>query len=60
MIQDLRLHRVGEGLAVLEVPGLGLKAALAVVGAAGDKQRHPDTGAVGNITGFDGCVIHIC
>jgi len=53
----LRLR--SEGLAVFKIPGLGLKAVFAAVGAAGDKQRHPDTLAVGDITVFDGTVMHV-
>ena len=56
--EDLRLRLVGEGPAVAEVPGLGLEAVGAVVGAAGDEQRHPDSGSVGDITFFQGSVVH--
>lgn len=56
--EDLRFRLVGEGLAVAEVPCLGLKAVGAVVGAAGDEQRHPDSGSVGDITFFQGSIVH--
>lgn len=56
--EDLRLRLVGEGPTVAEVPGLGLEAVGAVVGAAGDEQRHPDSGSVGDITFFQGSVVH--
>ena len=58
LTEDLRLRLVGEGPAVAEVPGLGLEAVGAVVGAAGDEQRHPHSGSVGNITFFQGSVVH--
>ena len=45
-------------LAVCKVPGLGLKAVFAVVGATGDKQRYPDPLAVGNVTVFDFPIVH--
>ncbi len=48
----------GEGLSVIEIPGLGLEAIFAVVAAAGDEEGHPDPGAVGDVTGFDGAVVH--
>ena len=48
----------GEGLAVAEIPGLGLEAVFAVVGAAGDEQRHPDAFAIGNVAVFDLPVMH--
>ena len=56
--ENLRLRLVGEGPAVAEVPGLGLEAVGAVVGAAGDEQRHPHPGSVGDITFFQGSVVH--
>ena len=56
--EDLRLRLVGEGPTVAEVPGLGLEAVGAVVGAAGDEQRHPNSGSVGDITFFQGSVVH--
>ena len=56
--EDLRLRLVGKGLAVVEVPRLGLEAVRAVVGAAGDEQRHPNSGSVGDITFFQGSVVH--
>lgn len=43
---------------VVEVPGLGLEAAFAGVGATGDKEGHPDAGTVGNVIGLDFTVIH--
>ena len=52
----LRLLR--ERLAVFEIPGLGLEAVFAVIGAAGDEQRHPDALAVGDVTVFDLTVVH--
>ena len=46
-----------KGLAVAEVPGLLVEAAGTAVGAAGDKEAHPDAGAVGNVPGLDGRII---
>ena len=56
--ENLPLRVGGEGPAEVEVPGLGLEAVGAVVGAAGDEQRHPDSGSVGDITFFQGSVVH--
>ena len=49
---------LGKGLAVFKIPGNFIEAARAPVGTAGYKQAHPDTGSVGNITVFYGCIIH--
>ena len=57
-VQERCLRLFREGLAVVKGPGLGLKAVFAVVGAAGDEQRHPDPFTVGDVTVFDLSVIH--
>lgn len=44
---------LGEGLAVVEIPGMGLKAALAAIGTARNKKGHPHPVAVGNIAIFN-------
>ena len=57
-LQKRLLGLGGKGLAVAEVPGLGLEAALAAVGAARDKEGHPHPGAVGDVAGLDAAVVH--
>ena len=47
-----------EGPSEVKVPGLGLEAPLAVIGTAGDEQRHPHAGAVGYVAVFDLAKIH--
>ena len=56
--EDLRLRLIGKGLAVVEVPRLGLEAVGTVVGAAGDEQRHPHADPIGDITFFQLSVVH--
>ena len=48
----------GEGLAIGKVPCLGVEAALAVVRAAGDKERVADAGTICNIEFVDVGVVH--
>jgi len=54
----VQLGVIGEGLSIVKVPGLGLEAVRAVVGAAGHEQGHPDPDAVGNITFFQIAIVH--
>ena len=56
--ENLRPGVIGEGLSIVKVPGLGLEAVRAVVGAAGHEQGHPDPDAVGNITFFQIAIVH--
>ena len=56
--EDLGLRLVGEFPAIAEIPGLGLEAVGAVVGAAGYEQRDADACSVGNIVFFQLSVIH--
>ena len=58
-LQEVLLCFLREGLAVFKIPGLGLEAVFAVVGAAGDEQRHPDALAIGDVAVFDLTVIHV-
>ena len=51
-----RLRR--EGLPVMEIPRFGLKAVLAVIGAAGNEQAHPHAQSVGDVGLFDVSVVH--
>ena len=48
-LQQLFLRCLRKGLAVIKIPGLRIKAALAVMGAATDKEGHSQAGAIGNI-----------
>ena len=57
-LQQSLLRFGGKGLTVVKRPCLRLKAVFAAVGAAGDEQRHPDSGSVGDITFFQGSVVH--
>ena len=56
--QNIVLRLPGKGLAVAEVPGLGLEAAGAAVGTAGDKEGDPHPLAVGNVAVFNVAVVH--
>ena len=56
--EQIILRLGGKGLAVAEVPGLGLKAVLAVIGAARDEQGDPHSLAIGNVAVFDLTVVH--
>ena len=57
-LNDVVLHLFGEGVPVIEVPGLGLEAVFAVVPAAGHEQGYPDPHPVGNVPGLDVTVVH--
>lgn len=56
--QDIPDDPFGERLAGLKVPGLRLKAASAVMGAARYKKYCPDSGAVGDVVVFYGGIVH--
>ena len=56
--QNLVDGLLGERSAILEVPGFPVEAVLAAAGTAGYKDADPNPGAVGDVTVFDGCVIH--
>ena len=56
--EQLAFRFGGKGCAVAKVPGLGLKAVFAAIGAAGDEKRHANTLAVGNVAVFDFSVVH--
>ena len=56
--EQLAFRFGGKGFAVAKVPGLGLKAVLAVIGAAGDEQGDPHSLAIGNVAVFDLTVVH--
>jgi hypothetical protein len=56
--EQLAFRFGGKGFAVAKVPGLGLKAVFAAIGAAGDEKRHANTLAVGNVAVFDFSVVH--
>ena len=57
-LQKVLFRLCGKGLPVAEIPCLGLEAVFAVVGAAGDEQRHPHADTVGNITFLQFSVMH--
>ena len=56
--QERLLRFIREGLAVAEVPRLGLKAVFAVIGTPGDEQGDAHALSVGNVTVFDLTIVH--
>ena len=55
-MESVRVKILREGA---KLPSYGsVEAAGTAVGTAGYKKAHPDTGTIGNITIFDGSVIH--
>ena len=50
--QQFVQHFPGKGFSVIEIPGFRIEATPAVMTAAADEQRHPDTGAVSDIVAF--------